>query len=131
MGGQPAYVVRGATMRCTCGTHSRRINLPESHGSYVNGKPMMNEDDNTSENVPYFGICFSPKMAAGEIVYLISEQGENIGGPPCMPEIFNKWVLPKENAKVDNKPALTTQSFLTCAMEGRIYFLSDGQHDSD
>ncbi|SFE54856.1 protein of unknown function [Paenibacillus algorifonticola] len=131
MGDQPAYVVRGATMACTCGTHKRRINLPESHGSYVNGKPMMNEDDNGSENVPYFGICISPKMAAGQIVYLIDEEGNNIGGPPCMPDFMGKWLLPKENAKVDNKPALTTDSFLKCSIEGEVFFLSDGQHDSD
>lgn len=54
-----AYVVRGALMKCSLGTHNRRINLPIS----INQKPIMLESDYKTEmtsglnnNIPYFGI---------------------------------------------------------------------------
>lgn len=64
-------VVRGAMLRCTCGTHCRRLNLPESHNSYMEGRPYMNELDcisgdktickdseqNKLINISYFGVC--------------------------------------------------------------------------
>ncbi|NSB17194.1 hypothetical protein BCD95_005453 [Clostridium beijerinckii] len=32
-------------MRCSKGSKLVRINLPQSHGSYINGKPMMVKTD--------------------------------------------------------------------------------------
>ena len=39
------YVVRGATMYCSCGTHTRKLDMPASHGSYIRDKAMMNRTD--------------------------------------------------------------------------------------
>lgn len=124
------YVVRGAAMRCNCGSHQRRINLPVSHGSYVNEKPMMNLDDNQPvENIAHFGICASPINQDGSIIYLIAEDGQNISGKPCVPTIYAPWINAKEDTKVEGKAALTTDSLLICRFEGVIKFISDGQHD--
>ena len=35
------YVVRGATMYCSCGTHTRKLDMPASHGSYIRDKAMI------------------------------------------------------------------------------------------
>ncbi|MNZ52539.1 hypothetical protein D3C78_703850 [compost metagenome] len=129
MSDESYYIVRGAHMACECGTHRRRINLPQSHGAYVNGKPMLHEEDNKPDNIPYFGICFSEMNQSGETIYLISEDGQKISGKPCMPRFMDKWLLAQETAQVDGKAALTTESFLVCDLMGKVYFLSTGQHE--
>lgn len=129
MSDQSAYVVRGATMYCNQGTHCRRINLPQSHGSYVNEKSMMNVDDCGADNVPHFGICVSPTNISSEVIYLIAEDGSTISGKPCRPLFWGKWMNGKEGTLVDGKAALTTDSMLICSCKGQISFLTDGQHD--
>ena len=37
------YLVRGALLYCTNGTHPRRINLPICHGSYIKGHPLLHK----------------------------------------------------------------------------------------
>lgn len=129
MGDKSAYIVRGAKMQCSCGTHKRKINLPTSHGSYVNGKPMMNKNDNVVEiNVPYMGICTGGCQVSAQVV-LIGEHGETLTGKRCIPMILKKWMNTKENTLVDGKPALTTKSQLICAYGGVITFVTDGQHE--
>lgn len=130
---QNSEYVRGAKMFCNCGTHVRRINLPQSHGSFVNDKPMMNEEDNKfTANVPHFGICVSPLNPSGETIYLIREEdGQNIGGKPCEPLFLDKWLGAKESVKVGGLPALTSESGLICGYEGCIRFGTNGQHDED
>ncbi|KAF6578557.1 DUF4280 domain-containing protein [Paenibacillus sp. EKM212P] len=123
------YVVRGACMRCTCGTHPRKINLPNSHGAFVNGKPMMNEGDYSPENVPHFGICNSPEQPSAETIYLIAEDGSTISGKPCLPMLTDKWKNTKEPTKVEGQPALTTSSFQTCLYHGFIEFHTNGQQE--
>ncbi|UHA74778.1 DUF4280 domain-containing protein [Paenibacillus sp. 481] len=123
------YVVRGASMKCDCGSHRRKINLPTSHGSYVNGQPMMNESDcKPVDNISHFGICTGAKNQSGAVIYLIAEEtGATISGKPCLPAILSNWMKVKENAKVEQKAALTTQSELLCELGGLITFLSNGQ----
>ena len=38
------YLVRGALLYCTNGTHPRRINLPICHGSYIKGHPLLHKN---------------------------------------------------------------------------------------
>jgi hypothetical protein len=40
------YLVRGAVLRCTYGSHMRKLNLPRSHGDYIGEDPTMNAKDN-------------------------------------------------------------------------------------
>ena len=130
MQGGTRYVVRGAKMRCHCGSHSRRINLPVSHGSYVNGKPVMNSEDyKAGENIAHFGICTSPSNPSNATIYLIAEDGQTIAGKPCTPTICAPWLQAKEDTRVEGKAALTTDSQLICGYQGIIRFLTDGQHD--
>lgn len=124
------YVVRGAKMRCDKGSHTRKINLPVSHGSYVKEKPVMNEGDRVvDENISYFGIC--KECSDGEEVYLIDEKsGGTIIGKKCKPQILTDWSDSKEDTLVEGRPALTTKSWITCAAHnGIIKFESDGQEE--
>lgn len=126
--GDNYYVVMGAKMRCNKGTHARQINLPVSHGSYVTGKPMMNEDDNVvDKNISYFGIC--KECQEGEDIYLIGEDGKQLPpGKKCLVQISGKWSKAKEDTLVEGKAALTTDSWLVCSLhKGIIKFQTNGQ----
>lgn len=126
----PKYIVRGAKMRCDKGSHPRKLNLPVSHGSYVNGKPVLNEaDSKANENIAYFGICSSGANPNNEIINLVAESGGTISGKKCCPNILANWSTTKEETKVEGKAALTTKSQLICAFDGVIKFISDGQQD--
>ncbi len=108
MPGGCSYVVRGAMIKCSCGSAPMKINLPLSHGTLINGKALMNEGDNkVAVNIPTFGACTNIKV--------------------CAPNILSKWVFTKMDTLVDGKPALTTDSKLICANGGQITFITDGQ----
>ncbi|GFN32146.1 DUF4280 domain-containing protein [Paenibacillus xylaniclasticus] len=124
-----SYVVRGAKMRCQYGTHARRINLPASHGAYVNGKPKMNEEDcRLTVNIPHFGICNCPNNPNTSTVYLIAEDGQQISGRPCEPKLPSRWSNCKEEARVGGRAALMSDSIIYCYYQGSITFLDDGQN---
>jgi len=113
-----AYVVRGAKIRCNKGSLIKRINLAASHGSYSNGNPIMNENDNVvGENISAFGICKGGCPANGS-----SEKTKK-----CQVKILKKWMNTKEDSLIDGIPALVTKSVLICAYGGKINFISDGQ----
>ena len=122
-----AYVVRGAKMKCSKGTHTRKINLPVSHGSYSNGNPMMNKTDRVvEENISYFGICKGDCPSSGDIS-LVKETGGTVTGKKCSVMILRDWENAKEDTLVQGEAALTTDSILICAYGGQIKFISDGQ----
>ena len=61
------YLVRGAKLQCTFGSHIRKLNLPLCHGVYAKGHPMIHELDcvpGDSNNIPSFGVCKSPMVLA-------------------------------------------------------------------
>ena len=56
------YLVRGAVLKCSCGSHKRKLNLPESHGVYIGENPIVNQTDcrvGDHANIPAFGVCES------------------------------------------------------------------------
>ncbi|MCY6355871.1 DUF4280 domain-containing protein [Clostridium sp. ZS2-4] len=125
------YIVRGAKMRCDKGTHPRKINLPISHGSYVNGKPMMNKSDRVvNKNISYFGICRGG-CQEGEDIYLIDEYGKQQlpPGKKCRVQILEDWSEVKEDTLVEGKAALTKDSWAACYYGGKITFESNGQEE--
>ncbi|MCT4584569.1 MAG: DUF4280 domain-containing protein [Peptostreptococcaceae bacterium] len=133
-----AYIVRGARMRCNCGSHPRRINLPVSHGSFINDKPVMLETDcipdfppNPLNNIPYFGICSSPLNQTKIPLTLAHETTKlPIVGTKCAVTIAMPWTNCKKDLLL-NKMALTTDSVLYCVFGGVIKFETSGQEDED
>jgi len=130
MGEGSYYVVRGAKIKCDHGSHKRRINLPVSHGGYVNEKPIMNETDTeANKNITYLGICNSGKNPSNEKICLINEKGQTIEGKKCCPKILSTWLKTKGDTKAEGKAVLTNESQLICAYGGKITFVNDGQKE--
>lgn len=112
------YLVRGAKLCCSCGTHKRKLNLPLCHGVYIAGKPAVQEEDcqaGDDQNIATFGICESDGhpsknpwwVKAGKIlangvsgyvqeeeskkIILQTEDGKNVKGYACTPCIVGTW----------------------------------------
>lgn len=141
---QYPYVVRGAGIYCTYGSHIRKLDMPASHGSYVRGKAMMNEKDckvGIEQNIPPFGACFSGENDGMDIVIhdakdLVPYMDENgnpvepqlpIEGKLCTPRLVDKWQGAQEDTLVDGKPALNVNCSITCSYGGTIAFVDSGQ----
>lgn len=138
------YVVRGATMYCTCGSHTRKLDMPASHGSYIRDKAMMNKTDckvGIDQNIPPFGACYSPEKDgidiviedAKDLVPFTDEEGNPIEpslpieGKLCEPKLAEAWSDTQEKTLVDGEPALAVNSTITCSYGGVIGFMDAGQ----
>lgn len=144
---QKEYLIRGAMMKCTHGSHYRRLNLPKSHGVYTKDRPLMNETDSLEgdeHNIPTFGICDSCNNKTGNSVLLKKDvprdkYGKPTGKPspgeirgiPCSPVIISNWMCPNEASFVEGSKAITVQSFLVCKYEGIIEVVDSGQNDDE
>lgn len=141
---QYPYVVRGATMYCSCGTHMRKLDMPVSHGSYIRDKAMMNKADckvGIDQNIPPFGACKSKDKDgidikiedSKDLVTYTDENGNKIEpsmpieGKLCEPKPGDEWSDAQEKTLVDGKPAITVKSTITCSYGGTISFMDAGQ----
>ena len=138
------YVVRGAQIYCTFGSHVRRIDMPACHGSYIREKPNMHEMDckvGLDANIPPFGICSSPANPgqeimisdAGGLVPMQDEHGNSVMptmpiiGKLCQPILADKWCNAYEDTLIDGVPALRVNCTISCVFNGTICFADDGQ----
>ena len=138
------YVVRGATMYCSCGTHTRKLDMPASHGSYIRDKAMMNRTDckvGIDKNIPPFGACRSEtkdgidiKIEDTKDLLQVTDEDGNpvevplpIEGNLCEPELAKEWADAQEETLVDGEPALTVKCTITCKYGGVIGFMDAGQ----
>ncbi|WP_284345840.1 PAAR-like protein [[Clostridium] colinum] len=66
------YLVRGALLKCRCGSHERKLNILKDHGVYVEEKPLAHKLDKLEfENIMSFGVCSSDsKYLKSECVLL-------------------------------------------------------------
>ena len=141
-----SYVVRGAKIYCTCGTHIRQLDMPVCHGSYIREKPMMNEQDckvGLDANIPPFGACRSESnpnidiiIEDAENVLPLQDENGNQCEPPmplegklCDPVLCEnaKWLDAQEETLVDGVPALTVKCTIACIYDGVIGFWDNGQ----
>ncbi len=138
------YLVRGAELQCTGGTHTRKLNLSPCHGVYVKGHPLVHELDclpGDGENITWFGICNKEGLETESII-ITRDDGEKVHGLKCHPEIVGIWIDSYDGTKiVDNgnkmeddaeNPVgcntLTVGSFLVCKHGGIISPVNSGQH---
>lgn len=141
---QYPYVVRGATIYCTCGSHMRKLDMPASHGAYIRDKAMMNKADckvGIDQNIPPFGACISEENDqieikiedATDVLPLFDEEGNPVERPMpiegrlCCPKLGDVWLDAQEDTLVDGKPALTVKCTITCSYGGTIGFIDAGQ----
>ncbi len=127
------YVVRGAKICCTCGSHVRRLDMPKSHGCYIRDKAMMNNADcvvGLTQNIAPFGACTSPANQGADVI--IADLTDLVPGKPpagkmCAPVLAGQWLGAQSKTLVDGKPALTTQCVIVCSLGGIIQFMDAGQ----
>ena len=132
-GGKKEYLVRGAMLVCSKGSHPRRLNLPKSHGVYIKEHPMIKQEDCiVDENITFFGVCDSetPPEGAQVVKYAgfvpegATESVPDVQGMMCTPEIIGEWNC------VHGK-AVTTDSYLICSCGGIIEPVTSGQEFED
>ena len=141
------YIVRGARIYCTHGTHIRRLDMPKAHGSYIRERAMMHEKDcrvGLDQNIPTFGACHSEtnenekivisSASADELMPVdISSDGSwvlpelPLTGKKCTPALCPQWEGTHDETLVDGLPALKVTSYISCTLGGTINFLDSGQ----
>lgn len=150
------YVVRGAKIRCTCGSHPRKFNLLESHGLYYKDIAIASAEDKIGEfdnvyitpgtelesnnpekcNIRHFGICNSPYNITNKdnIKYeAFNENGkevEPVEGKQCYVKVTGDWIDSKENVKLNGDKAINLTSYIACDFGGIIYFEDAGQENN-
>ena len=137
------YLVRGAELKCTCGTNQRKLNLNECHGVYIKGHAMVHELDciqGDTENITWFGACNKEELNT-ESILVICDDGKKRAGKKCKPHIIGVWMDSYDGTKImdnGNKMkddidhpvgcnTLTVGSFLVCKYGGIISPVSSGQ----
>lgn len=135
------YLVRGALLKCNCGSHPRRLNLPQCHGVYVLDHPVISEYDCVPENnISYFGVCQAETPPSGSEEILLDEfvqeeqqsTGKEVQGLRCVPEIHGKWENTNKATKISgNGTAVTTNSYLVCTCGGLIEPVTSGKECED
>lgn len=126
------YLVRGALLACDKGSHPRRLNMPKSHGMYVDGHPVAIENDCGKDNIRYFGVCYSdtpPQDAEtvrleGYVMEGSGDTAEPVQGPKCCPDILEKWCSAYGQS-------VTSDSYLVCNCGGVISPITSGQEYHD
>lgn len=105
-----SYVVRGADVTCNMGSKTTQLNLPESHGIYVNEKPVLVDTDTAvGVNIMPFGKCRNRRSG-------------------CKPALAPCWKDVKDDALIKGRPGLITRSILSCTLGGKITIKTDGQN---
>ena len=150
------YLVRGARLCCSCGSHERKLNVFKDHAVYTESFPMIHElDKELEKNITFFGVCSSgDPLLSSQNIRLIKTTYDKEGNPieqvvsgiMCVPFIIGDWRDTKQNVKIiDNGDkdsadkdkyredtskgykAVTTNSFLICRYGGIIEPLDSGQ----
>ncbi len=102
-------VCAGALLRCSCGAiPTPLIVTPEKR--VLTTSPTATIEDNKPINILPFGICTAGPAPT-----------------PCTPVTPLPWVTGSLTVLINNQPALTKNSKLTCIRGGIIEILSPGQ----
>lgn len=137
------YLVRGAELQCSCGSHNRKLNLSPCHGVYIKGHPVVHELDcipGNGFNIPWFGICEKDDLRTATII-LTGKNGEELRGLQCNPVIVGIWMDSFDGTKIKDNGnkmtddpenpvgcnTLTVGSFLVCQHGGIISPVNSGQ----
>lgn len=110
------YLVRGAKLICSNGTHIRHLNLSKCHGVYIGEHPVVHEWDcvaGETENITWFGVCspVGPDMPPGPNIMCVKTPenskdgttGNTQPGKKCQPIIIGTWMDTYDETRiVDN-----------------------------
>lgn len=135
------YLVRGALLRCSCGTNSRKLNLSPCHGVYFKEHPLVHKMDcrqgeEAEDNITWYGVCDQNDLDTEDIV-VVNDKGENQTGKKCCPEIIGCWRNTYNKTQIaanhvgfeeyELYDTLTMDSYLICRHGGIITPVDSGQ----
>lgn len=102
------FLVRGATLICSNGSHKRKINLPKCHGVYAGMHPLLHEWECLSEpfcsketcNITPFGVCVPTVGCPPTEIKIYKKTKHNskdgkagtVEGYQCMPTFTGTWM---------------------------------------
>ena len=97
-------VTDGATLKCSLGTKTSALKVPQSHGAGVGGKNQAVISDYVPmQNIFPFGLCTKSSPPV-----------------PCMPSVCIHWINGKLDFKVNNELALLNICVAACMQGGII-----------
>ena len=144
------FVVRGAKVYCTYGTHITKLDMPLTHGAFLHEKPMLNALDckvGINYNIAPFGICRSQRNKNQQIDIHEANREELVPidvlpdgtwvvpdmpleGRKCIPCLTrNRWADANTQVLLDGEGALTTGCTVACSYGGVISFITHGQEE--
>jgi len=103
-----SYLVKGAKIKCTCGSQVGELKVENKNVCLLKVPIATVDDCEVDKNIPRFGIC-------------------SVTGKPCVPMILGKWLCPHEQTKINGASAITTESALVCGKGGIILSETNGQ----
>ena len=104
-----SLITEGATLECTLGSATSKLQIPVSHGSEIKGKKQATIFDNkVVMNILTFQLC---KKSNPPI--------------PCTPVICMPWVMGKSDFKVKKELALLNICIVPCMLGGVIKIKSE------
>lgn len=104
-------VAEGATLECTLGTTTSKLQLPKSHDVLLKGKKQADISDSVGNvNIMPFGTC--------------TRQSPPV---PCTPTTCMKWVLFRPSHSIKNEPVLLDCCIIPCVLGGIIRIIDPGQ----
>ncbi|SNS56649.1 protein of unknown function [Anaerovirgula multivorans] len=109
---QTLYNIKeGATLRCSLGTGTSQLKVPQSHGATLQGKNQATIEDHVANvNIMPFSMC------------------TRVNPPvPCTPSILLKWINGKKDHKVREELALLNICIVPCVHGGIIKIEESGQ----
>lgn len=106
-----SYVVAGAAIQCTCGSHPSTLSLPQHYHVYIKGKALMTTWDNAGIiNIGEMGPC------------RVKDNG------PCVPTFCMHWQNGNDRYLVKGeRPALLNISTIVCLSGGVVSIIRNGQ----
>ena len=128
------YIVRGAVLKCTHGSHKRRLDINYDQGvralSCDYPHPYIGESQcivGETDNIKFFGICNI--CTEGEDICVKTEDGKDkIAGIKCKPDLVGDvWFDTKENALITSEKLVIGNSYLMCKHGGFITIVTSGE----
>jgi RHS repeat-associated protein len=120
------YVVEGATLKCSCGDRTSKLQTPGRKNVRIQNKLQANiMDFKPMKNIQPFGQCSSltnPTVAAAT-----AANHGRLKKMPCVPNITISWINGKSDNKMDGAPALLAKSTNCCLYGGVISITDSGQ----
>ncbi|MDR2022920.1 MAG: DUF4280 domain-containing protein [Hungatella sp.] len=111
---QTIYNVKeGATLKCSLGTATSQLKVPQSHGASIQGRNQATIADHVG-NVNILPFCMCTKTNPPV---------------PCTPTIALKWINGKKDHQIQGEMALLNICIVPCMQGGIIKIDQSGQQE--